>query len=204
MRRHGVGIVVGAAAAVVLGAASTAGLAAASGAFHAPSRATISPSRARCAAAALPGAVVDVTLIDMGAMMGGPRAANPASGTSQEWWGMGIPGTMGIVATPGAVPHGTVSLRVSDGGVWTHELVVLPLPAGHGVGQRPVGADGKVDEQGSLGEASRTCGAGAGDGIASGATGWTTLPLGPGRYELICNLPGHYASGMYTELDITG
>lgn len=88
-------------------------------------------------------------------------------------------------------------------GVRPHELVVLPLPAGQGIGQRPVGADRKIDETGSLGEASRTCGAGSGDGIAAGATGWTTLTLGPGRYELVCNLPGHYTSGMYTELDVT-
>jgi len=28
-----------------------------------------------------------------------------------------------------------------------------------------------------------------------------TLP--PGRYELICNLPNHYADGMYQELVVT-
>ena len=100
MRRHGVGIAVGAAAAIVLGAASTAGLAATSGAFHPPARVSAFPSQARCAAPALPGAVADVTLIDMGAMMGGPHAANPPTGTSQGWW-MGMPGMMRIVATPG-------------------------------------------------------------------------------------------------------
>jgi len=26
--------------------------------------------------------------------------------------------------------------------------------------------------------------------------------LAPGRYELICNLPGHYAAGMFIELDV--
>ena len=41
------------------------------------------------------------------------------------------------------------------------------------------------------------------DGIAPGAAGWVTLHLDPGRYELICNLPGHYAAGMYAELDVT-
>ena len=30
-----------------------------------------------------------------------------------------------------------------------------------------------------------------------------TLTLTPGRYELLCNLPGHYTGGMYTELDIS-
>ncbi len=31
----------------------------------------------------------------------------------------------------------------------------------------------------------------------------TTLTLTPGRYELLCNIAGHYGSGMYTELDVT-
>ena len=48
-----------------------------------------------------------------------------------------------------------------------------------------------------------TCGAGAGDGIDPGSIGWVTLNLPPGTYELLCNLPGHYAAGMYTELTIT-
>lgn len=29
------------------------------------------------------------------------------------------------------------------------------------------------------------------------------VTLYPGRYELIRNLPGHYARGMYTELDVS-
>ena len=72
------------------------------------------------------------------------------------------------------------------------------------------GPDGKVDEAGSLGEASRTCGADRGDeqssdyGIAPGTSGWTTLTLPPGRYELICNIAGHYGAGMYAVLDVTG
>jgi uncharacterized cupredoxin-like copper-binding protein len=28
------------------------------------------------------------------------------------------------------------------------------------------------------------------------------LHLAAGRYELICNLPGHYGMGMFTELDV--
>jgi uncharacterized cupredoxin-like copper-binding protein len=30
-----------------------------------------------------------------------------------------------------------------------------------------------------------------------------TLTLGPGSYELVCNLPGHYAAGMHAELDVS-
>ncbi len=47
-----------------------------------------------------------------------------------------------------------------------------------------------------------SCGEGPGDGIAPGAESWVTLHLARGRYELICNLPFHYAMGMFTELDV--
>lgn len=194
--------IVAVAAAVVLGVVSTVGMAVAAGAFaHPPSWARPSWG-ARCEVPALTGMAVNATATDMGGMMRGPY--QPGPGANPAWWrhpGMG--GMMRIFATPESVPRGTVSIRVINTGAWTHELVVLPLPAGHGIGQRPIGADGKVDEAGSLGEASRTCGAGLGDGIVPGATGWTTLTLEPGHYELVCNLPGHYASGMYTELDLT-
>ncbi len=138
-----------------------------------------------CTIPALPGSVVNVTLSDMGSMVGG---------------GM-MGGMMRVVDQPAVVPSGEVSFRVVNVGSLTHELVVLPLPPG-GAGSRPIGTDGKVDETGGLGEASKTCGTGAGDGIASGAAGWVTLHLLPGRYELVCNLPGHYARGMYTEVDV--
>ena len=72
-----------------------------------------------------------------------------------------------------------------------------------GCAGRPVGSDGKVSEDGSLGEASRSCAAGTGEGIEPGALGWVTVQLAPGSYELICNLPGHYAMGMYTGLTVT-
>ena len=170
---------------LALAAASTVALALAGGAF----RSRASSPNGRCSAPALPGTIVDVELANMGGsrMMGG---------------GM-MGGTMRVVASRQDVNAGTVSLRVANVGSLVHELVVLPLSNGDQVGSRPVGSDGKVSEDGSLGEASNTCGAGAGDGIDPGALGWVTIDLPPGNYELVCNLPGHYASGMYTELRVT-
>jgi len=110
---------------------------------------------------------------------------------------------MAVSASPSSVPAGEVSFRVVNQGGMLHEFVVLPLAAGQTIGARPIGYDGKVSETGSLGEASTSCGQGAGNGIAPGATSWVTLQLPPGRYELICNLQGHYAMGMYTELDVS-
>jgi hypothetical protein len=74
---------------------------------------------------------------------------------------------------------------------------------GASAGTRTVGADGRIDEGDSLGEVSRTCGAGAGGGIRAGSAGWVTLQLAPGRYELACNETDHYAQGMWTELVVT-
>ena len=164
-----------------------------------------------CAAPTLPGTVVDVNLSDMGAMMGpwgrgmmgmmGPGMMGP-----RMMPGMGM---MRIFVNPSTVPAGQVSFRAINTGGLSHELVVLPLPQGL-PGQRVSGPDGKVDETGSLGEASRTCGADKGDeqsaqyGILPGATGWTTVTLSPGRYELICNIAGHYRAGMNAPLELTG
>ena len=149
-----------------------------------------------CSPGRLPGHVVGVTLWDMMGMMGGGRysGARPAG----QHGGMRM---MRLTATPASVPAGKISFRASNAGSLTHELVILPLPAG-GAGSRPIGPGGTVSEHGSLGEASASCAAGKGGGIRAGATGWVTLRLVPGRYELICNLPGHYAMGMYTDFDV--
>ena len=55
----------------------------------------------------------------------------------------------------------------------------------------------------ALGDASNTDCACAGQGVVPGASGCMTITLPPGRYELVCNLPGHYAAGMYTQLTVT-
>jgi uncharacterized cupredoxin-like copper-binding protein len=112
-------------------------------------------------------------------------------------------GAMGLSADHATVPHGTVSFVVTNNGSIDHEMVVLPLASSQTAGARSVGGDGKVDEAGSLGEASKSGGAGVGDGIAPGASGWVTVTLAPGHYELVCNVPGHYSAGMYTQLNVT-
>ena len=170
-------------AVLVLAGASTVAVAAATGGF----RSTGTAPNGECSAPGLSGTVVNVHLVDMGGrmMMGG--------------WGGGM---MRVLTSRAQVPAGTVSFRVINTGSLVHELVVIPLTSGQGVGERAVGADGRVDETGSVGEASKTCGAGAGDGINPGAIGWVTLTLAPGNYELVCNLHGHYGAGMYAFLAV--
>ena len=143
------------------------------------------------AAPSLPGTVVNVSLTDMGGSMMGQRN------------GMMSGGSMHLSADQATVPHGTVSFLATNGGSINHEMVILPLPASGVVGARPIGADAKTSEAGSLGEASNTNGKGAGQGIAAGASSWLTVTLAPGQYELVCNLPNHYADGMHQEIDVT-
>ncbi len=148
-------------------------------------------STSTCSAASpLPGRALPVLLADMGMtrMMGGTAP-------------LGV--HMMLRPAVATVAAGKVTLVATNSGWRTHELVVLPLPRDVAVGRRTPGADGKVDEAGSLGEASASCAAGAGGGIAAGAVGWTTVILAPGRYELLCNLPNHYADGMYAQLLVT-
>lgn len=137
----------------------------------------------------LPGTVVRVMVGDMGAsrMMGGVAPMGSR---------------MMLRALPTTVRAGKVSFLVANMGWRTHELVVLPLAAGQSIGERVPDAAGRIDESGSLGEASASCAAGSGEGITSAALGWVTLTLAPGRYELVCNLRNHYANGMYAELTV--
>lgn len=194
--RSRAGVVVAAAVAVLtLAALSTVAVAAVVGGFRSRSGASrsVATPAGRCDVPALAGSVVDVALTNMGGAM--MRGAGPMTG---GWAG----GTMRVRADRTNVAAGTVSFRVVDTGSLVHELVVLPLAPGAHAGQRSVGSDGRVDETGSVGEASRSCGKGAGDGIDPGSVGWVTLRLAAGNYELVCNLPGHYGAGMYTELHV--
>lgn len=143
--------------------------------------------RAGCSVPVLAGSVVNVTATDMG----GPMMRGP------------MMGAMRLTSDRATVAHGRVSFLVTNAGRYTHEMVILPLPGTGTAGTRPVGGDGKIDEAGSLGEASASCAEGAGQGILPRTVGWVSLDLAPGRYELVCNFPGHYSSGMYTQLTVT-
>lgn len=146
---------------------------------------------ARSAASDLEGSLVDVVAMDMA----GHGMMNRAGG-----W---MAGTMMLRSNRAEVPAGTVTFQLSNNGTESHEIVILPLADGQRVGERSVGRDGTVDESDSLGEASQSGGAGAGDGIKPGTTGWVTVELAPGRYEIACNIENHYAAGMYTLLVVT-
>jgi uncharacterized cupredoxin-like copper-binding protein len=179
-----IAVVTAATLALTLGGGSPAGKSAGSGG---PGSGASGPTSA-ASGPSVP--VVKVTLTDSGGPMG-------------EGGGPMHPGAMGLKADHPTVPHGPVTFRVTNAGAVAHEMVILPLPDSQTVGTRPFDGEAKIDETGILGEASASGGEGAGDGIEPGAEGRMTLTLAPGQYELVCNLMGHYVSGMYSKLTVT-
>ena len=173
-------------------------------------------------AAASPGSAADdpttikVALFDMSAAMGagsGMMGRGMMGGPMmQNWWGQGQnqggwmgPGMMG----PGMMMGGMMSIRTDQATVkagpvrfdvtnWSkgmlHEMLVVavdsadaPLPYDYG--------QGKVAEEQVrvLGETPE---------LQPNASAALDLTLAVGSYLLVCNLPGHYASGMVVPLTV--
>jgi uncharacterized cupredoxin-like copper-binding protein len=103
----------------------------------------------------------------------------------------GKPTEFALRPVPATVAGGRVTFRVPNKGKITHELVVIRTNTAPG--RLPTDAKGLASEKGAVGE--------TGD-IAAGTTKSVTLALKPGRYALICNLPGHYKGGMYAGLRV--
>src|SRR6476619_5075896 len=75
---------------------------------------------------------------------------------------------------------GKVTITAPNDGKVAHELVVLKTDADPG--KLPM-KDGEVDESTSVGEI---------PDVPAGGSKSVTLQLKPGRYAMVCNLPGHY------------
>ena len=144
-----------------------------------------------------------------GSMMGGQaRACSPQDVTGQlvRFRAMDSGRMMGgamMRLMPGVVSAsaGVVTIELDNLGLSPHELLVYPLAAGARAGERVVLNVDRVSEVGSLGEVEPVCAQPAElDGIAAGNIARVTLTLAAGRYELLCNLPGHYRAGMWATL----
>ncbi len=86
----------------------------------------------------------------------------------------------------GIAKTGAVSFKVKNTARVEHELVVIRT--NHKAGYLKL-SHGKASEAGSVGEVE----------VAAGSTRTLKLQLKPGHYALICNLPGHYKSGMHKD-----
>jgi uncharacterized cupredoxin-like copper-binding protein len=96
-----------------------------------------------------------------------------------------------IAVTPTHVPAGDVLVVVRNHGPDTHELIMVRSRS-----RLPLRLDGlTVDEHAlsALTVASL-------DGAGPGSVRRVRLHLTPGRYELFCNMAGHFMAGMHAEL----
>jgi uncharacterized cupredoxin-like copper-binding protein len=90
---------------------------------------------------------------------------------------------------------GKVTIAAPNEGEVVHELVLARTDTNPA--DLPTTSDGEVDE--AKLEAN---GEDAGEiaDVAPGETKQGTFKLDPGKYVMFCNLPGHYAQGMYGTL----
>lgn len=100
-----------------------------------------------------------------------------------------------IVVAPAKVHAGAVRLVVHNKGPDTHELLIVRSRDGN----LPLRSDGlTIDE-----EAVEHSTVEVMEGKEPGATEHLLVHLRPGRYELFCNMAGHYLGGMRAYLEVT-
>lgn len=104
--------------------------------------------------------------------------------------------TMGIKVSQATAPAGIVSFKVTNTSKDNvHEMVLFQLA--DPTKPLPYKADeNKVDEDkaGYKGEVEE---------LDPGKSGTLTAALQAGKYLLVCNMPGHFAAGMWTEFEVT-
>lgn len=95
------------------------------------------------------------------------------------------------VSMPATIAAGQVTLNIRNDGKVAHELLVFKSSLD--VSQYPK-VNGGIDEEGpGITKDSD------GDNLDPGTTQTRTVDLSaPGTYVFVCNLPGHFAAGMYT------
>lgn len=112
-----------------------------------------------------------------------------------------------LVADDTAVPAGTVTFETRNEGAVEHELLVVRTDLEPE--KLPLGLEGPaVDLAGEvvLGKAHShhaPDGTGPGRHVAAGRSRAESVVLEPGRYVLLCSLPGHYQAGQRAALVVT-
>ena len=97
-----------------------------------------------------------------------------------------------ITVAPARVRAGAVRLLLRNQGPETHELIIVRSPRR----TLPLRSDGLTVDEEALARAT----VGAEEGKGPGSVRQVLLRLKPGRYELFCNMAGHYLGGMRAEL----
>ena len=100
-----------------------------------------------------------------------------------------------LATNTSTVAAGSVAFNISNQGPSSHELLAFrtDLPED----QLPLGPDGRINED-ALPKVLDTD-----TDLAAGTQRHLSESLAPGRYVLVCNLPGHYKLGMHTVITVT-
>jgi len=96
------------------------------------------------------------------------------------------------IGAPKRLGAGTVDLAVRNAGPDAHELIAVRTDGG----RLPLRSDGATIDE----EALEDVEVGALEPGEPGAMRHLRIRLKPGRYELFCNMAGHYAGGMHRQL----
>jgi uncharacterized cupredoxin-like copper-binding protein len=125
-----------------------------------------------------------------------PQAAQPPSTTpASASGGKAVQITMSddfFTPKDASAKAGSVTISTPNTGQLVHEMVLAKTEADPS--KLPTTPDGSVDEA-KLESAGQDAGEIA--DVAPGGTKKGTFKLAPGRYVMFCNVPGHYAAGMY-------
>ena len=117
----------------------------------------------------------------------GGKAGTPISATVKDFT---------ISVDPNSTAAGDLTFNIENAGPSLHEFVIFKTDLAED--KLPLSDDGTVDEGGAgIDHITEK------EDIDSGATVKLNANLKPGKYVLICNLPGHYKSGMHTSLTVT-
>jgi uncharacterized cupredoxin-like copper-binding protein len=100
------------------------------------------------------------------------------------------------IVTASSIKAGTVKFTITNAGTIPHELLVFKsdLPAA----AYPTDPAGDIIEEG--GGVSLTS---DGENIDPAGTQIRSIKLAPGTYLFVCNIPGHFHSGMFSVVTVT-
>lgn len=116
---------------------------------------------------------------------GGDETSNDLTGTVREW---------AVEVSASSANAGPVTFTITNEGTIGHEFLVVKTDIADG--EIPLDGDHFSEEAGGI-EVIDEIGE-----YAKETTETLTVDLTAGKYQLVCNLPGHYEAGMHTAFTV--
>lgn len=117
----------------------------------------------------------------------GDKVSNDITGSVAEW-------SVGVSANEAKA--GDVKFTMQNAGTIPHEFIIVKTD--FAPGEIPLGSNNRFDEEGEglevIGEIPEW---------EPGTTDTVTLTLTAGKYQLLCNIAGHYKNGMYVPFTVS-